>query len=469
MTVLAFRNRAVSTLANAIDSLTTTIEVASGHGSRFPTIGSSQAFVVTVQHNEVFEIMRCTARTGDVLTVVRGQEGTAPAAFPAGAAVQMLITAGVHDAFVQGPKSLSSGVLLGRYSAGTGVAEPVTLSGLTISGSGALSLSDGSVTPAKLSSVFYLPIDGSQPMAGALRAVSGTVAAPGVAFAGDTDTGLFQLGADTAAIATGGGLRLSVANAAVTLGVPLRIAPGSAAAPGLAVDGDADTGLYRPAADALAVATGGAVRLTVGDTAVTAAVPVVLPADPTATMQAATKQYVDVAIIGAPGKLLRVWETATSTTWTPVSGSNLYLMLVVGGGESGGWHNGGYGGKAGVRVWRWHVGALGPQTVTVGAGGAPVAAAYPHNPGGTSSIGSIVQAPGGGGSATCQLLAGPEWTIGARPMLINPPQHVGEHNNTTAYRANGWGWGAGGNGQESSGLMSGAGAPGRVVIWEWSV
>lgn len=44
---------------------------------------------------------------------------------------------------------------------------------------------------------------------------------------------------------------------------PLLLAPGSAAAPALAFEGDADTGLYRAAADVLAVAAGGAERLRV--------------------------------------------------------------------------------------------------------------------------------------------------------------------------------------------------------------
>ena len=48
-----------------------------------------------------------------------------------------------------------------------------------------------------------------------------------------------------------------------TLTGPLEIAVGSAAAPGLAVAGDSNTGLWAPAADTLAVSTGGVERLRV--------------------------------------------------------------------------------------------------------------------------------------------------------------------------------------------------------------
>ncbi|WP_297857550.1 hypothetical protein [Elioraea sp.] len=61
------------------------------------------------------------------------------------------------------------------------------------------------------------------------------------------------------------------------------------------MDGDTNTGLHRPAADTVAATTGGTTRLTVSDSAITAAQMqrIVLPADPTVAMHAVTKQYVD--------------------------------------------------------------------------------------------------------------------------------------------------------------------------------
>src|SRR5690606_32111243 len=44
-----------------------------------------------------FEIMRCTARNGDTLTVVRAQEGTSAITFSAGDVVELRLTAGTLE------------------------------------------------------------------------------------------------------------------------------------------------------------------------------------------------------------------------------------------------------------------------------------------------------------------------------------------------------------------------------------
>lgn len=61
----------------------TTINVASGTGARFPSPSGGTYFMVTLQNSDgsALEVCRCTARTGDNLTVTRAQEGTAAAAW----------------------------------------------------------------------------------------------------------------------------------------------------------------------------------------------------------------------------------------------------------------------------------------------------------------------------------------------------------------------------------------------------
>ena len=61
---------------------------------------------------------------------------------------------------------------------------------------------------------------------------NGTAAAPGVSFASDTDTGVFRPAADQVALATGGVARLTAGNTAVTVATPLLAQDGAAAAPG---------------------------------------------------------------------------------------------------------------------------------------------------------------------------------------------------------------------------------------------
>lgn len=84
-TVEQLKNLADSKLASAMDSTQTTLTVLSGEGDKFPSVGN---FRVTVDD----EIMLCTARSNDTLTVVRGVEGTTAAAHSAGAEVVHTLT-----------------------------------------------------------------------------------------------------------------------------------------------------------------------------------------------------------------------------------------------------------------------------------------------------------------------------------------------------------------------------------------
>lgn len=86
MSFLQLKNRAASTLSYEIDSDDTTLTVASG--AAFP---SSGPFRITCED----EIMECTSRSGNVLTVIRAQEGTVAAGHTVGKDVRSNITAGV--------------------------------------------------------------------------------------------------------------------------------------------------------------------------------------------------------------------------------------------------------------------------------------------------------------------------------------------------------------------------------------
>lgn len=88
-------NNAQSTVAIAIGTTDTTLVVKAGEGALFPALSSGNFFNVTVITTEnTFEIMKCTTRIGDTLTVVRAQEGTAALPFPIGSKVDLRITVG---------------------------------------------------------------------------------------------------------------------------------------------------------------------------------------------------------------------------------------------------------------------------------------------------------------------------------------------------------------------------------------
>lgn len=85
--MLNVKNNASSKLASAITAVATSLTVLTGEGARFPTAN----FPITIDN----EILKCTTRSGDILTVTRAQEGTSAAAHSAGAAVRHNITAAI--------------------------------------------------------------------------------------------------------------------------------------------------------------------------------------------------------------------------------------------------------------------------------------------------------------------------------------------------------------------------------------
>lgn len=89
---IRWSNNASTTLSSAITTGQTSITVA--NGSVFPTLSGSDYFYLTLGSLVLgTEIVRCTARSANVLTVVRAQEGTTAIAFQAGDAVELRVTA----------------------------------------------------------------------------------------------------------------------------------------------------------------------------------------------------------------------------------------------------------------------------------------------------------------------------------------------------------------------------------------
>ena len=92
--VLKVANNARGYLASGVSLSDTQLQLNAGSGALFPTLQTGEAFHVTlVSATGGLEIVRVTARSGDELTVVRGAEGTAPAAFPTGSLVELRVTA----------------------------------------------------------------------------------------------------------------------------------------------------------------------------------------------------------------------------------------------------------------------------------------------------------------------------------------------------------------------------------------
>ena len=91
---IKFTNNAISTLASGITNSDTSITVASGDGSKFPSLTGSEYFRATlIDASNNLEIVKVTARSSDVLTVTRAQESTTARAFSTGDRIELRITA----------------------------------------------------------------------------------------------------------------------------------------------------------------------------------------------------------------------------------------------------------------------------------------------------------------------------------------------------------------------------------------
>ena len=91
---LKISNNATTTVVGALTSTVTLVTVASGTGALFPTLGVGDYFQATLQdvHNN-YELVKVTARSNDVMEVVRAQGGTLAIPFPANSRFEIRVTA----------------------------------------------------------------------------------------------------------------------------------------------------------------------------------------------------------------------------------------------------------------------------------------------------------------------------------------------------------------------------------------
>ena len=113
MATQLFANNATGALAAGITNSATSLNLVTGQGALFPTPSGGDWFLLTLTQatgpESFWEIVKCTARSGDTLTVVRAQEGTTALAW-ATAKAELRITAGTLVPAVAGG---ANGLLLG--------------------------------------------------------------------------------------------------------------------------------------------------------------------------------------------------------------------------------------------------------------------------------------------------------------------------------------------------------------------
>jgi len=95
-------NNATTTTTADLSSTALSVTVAAGTGILFPILGTGDYFYATLSDvNDNLEIVKVTARTDDVMTIVRGQAGTLALPFPANSRFELRVTAeSVLEAFI---------------------------------------------------------------------------------------------------------------------------------------------------------------------------------------------------------------------------------------------------------------------------------------------------------------------------------------------------------------------------------
>ena len=96
-----------------------------------------------------------------------------------------------------------------------------------------------------------LDITGDIKASSTIQSANGTATAPGITFSGDTNTGIYNIAADTIGFSANGAERARIDSQGIEL------IDGTAAAPSISFSSDTNTGLYRIGADVIGVATNG--------------------------------------------------------------------------------------------------------------------------------------------------------------------------------------------------------------------
>jgi len=98
-------NNASGVLASGINASATQLQLEAGQGAAFPALGPFEFFFATlVSNNGQLEIVRVTARSADVFTVVRAQENTTARTFSKGSFFELRVTVGNILALIPDPQ-----------------------------------------------------------------------------------------------------------------------------------------------------------------------------------------------------------------------------------------------------------------------------------------------------------------------------------------------------------------------------
>lgn len=191
---LKLSNNAIGRLAGNISNSATAINLQTGQGALFPTLGVGDFFNATIVRasDSAIEIVKVTARSSDALTVVRAQETTSGISFLAGDRIELRMTAGTFtdeisrvEAKADAALPKAGGVMTGNLEMGASTkiifegasadAFETTLQVTDPTADRTVTLQDADGTLALLTDLDpFFKTDGSRPMTGLLTFKEGT-------------------------------------------------------------------------------------------------------------------------------------------------------------------------------------------------------------------------------------------------------------------------------------------------------
>ena len=127
-----FANNAYGVLAGTVNGAATLLVLVSGQGARFPAPTNGDHFLATLVGldangaENVWEIVKCTERSTDQLTVVRAQEGTTATTWNAGTRIELRLTAGSLGSLTNATEATQT-ALNAKVAASGGTASGLTL------------------------------------------------------------------------------------------------------------------------------------------------------------------------------------------------------------------------------------------------------------------------------------------------------------------------------------------------------
>jgi hypothetical protein len=127
-----------TTLTASLGSGATSVTLANGNGALFPALSGGQYFYGVITNSltapTLREIVRCTARAGDICTIVRAQDNTSAYTWPAGSYFSLrLVNASIQDIINNGGVSPSGTPLAGQAAEWTSAS---AIQGVAVTGSG---------------------------------------------------------------------------------------------------------------------------------------------------------------------------------------------------------------------------------------------------------------------------------------------------------------------------------------------